>query len=147
MEEVREIQVAQDCEGVKKGYRCHEERGFILAVRDAVKSSQDEDNAALREHLSQMDTSIQKMAESMNSFAVTAARSELRHEKNEAMFLRFVQIQDSVLKRLEELEVNTAVAAEKVKPFGWVADKIGTVIVTFIVTGGLTLIMIKGGLP
>jgi len=39
VEEVSDIQVSHDCEGVKKGYCCHEERGFKLAVQDAVRES------------------------------------------------------------------------------------------------------------
>ncbi len=139
--------VTADCEGVKKGYRCHEERGFILTVRDIFKSIQEEEGAQFKDHLAKIDTSLEKMANSMTAFSVTVAQSEVRHEKNEKMFMKMEQLQDSFHKRLDALEVHVAVANEKARPFGWIADKVGTVIVTFIVTGILALVMIKGGQP
>lgn len=104
----------------------------------------DVEHDMLRENLRRIDASLEKLANSMSTFAITMAQSEIRHEKSEQMYLRLERIQDVLTTRLDNLEVSITACQERAKPAGWLADKVGSVVITVIVSGLMTLIMIKG---
>lgn len=109
--------------------------------------SEDIEHDLMREHLKRIDSSLEKMANSMSAFAITVAQSEIRHEKSEQSYLRLERVQDRLIERLDVLEKSIALCQERAsamaKPMNWLADKVGSVVVLGLLTAILGLVLVK----